>query len=225
MADERRGEWQITGDRRGVSTRPVRREAQIARPEETRERWRQWAQSILAAENEWMILDTETTGISRDADILEFAAVTPSGRPLADCLIRPVGRIPQNISALTGITNEMVMGAPRFVFAYSDQLQPLLTTRRVLAYNVSFDVRLLRSNIQRHCRREWQPVGQDCLMRAYAAYRGERFPAGHSMAGRVRPHTLENACRQMSLRHDDAHRALNDCIVSAQLLQAMAHRA
>lgn len=187
-----------------------------------RAEWRRWARDILVADDAWMIVDTETTGTHREADIIEFAAVTPSGKVLADCLIRPGGPIPRFITELTGITDAMVAQAARFPFAYTETLLPHLHTRGIIAYNAPFDVRMIRQNIQRHCRRTWEPVDQTCLMRAYGKWRGECYPPGHAWAGRVMVHRLGVACAQLGIAHDHAHRALGDCLVTAQLLQAMA---
>jgi DNA polymerase-3 subunit epsilon len=187
-----------------------------------RERWRRWAKQILRANSAWMILDTETTGFGKQADIIEIAAVTPTGRVLFDHLIRPVGPIPPHISQITGISKAMVANAPTFAALYREALRTHLTTRKILAFNAPFDVRMVRSNIARHCDLVWQPVESACLMQAYAAYRNERFPPDHSQAGSSVIHSLEVACRQMGIPHENAHRALGDCLVSAKLLRAMA---
>lgn len=201
------------------------RSTQVAEPPRrpaAQAQWRDWARSVLADEDAWMIVDTETTGTHNEADIIEFAAVTPSGKVLADCLIRPVGAIPPFITELTGITDAMVARAPRFAFAYAETLHPHLSARGILAYNAPFDVRMIRQNVQRHCRRAWEPVEQACLMRAYGKWRGECYPQGHGWAGRVMVHKLGVACRQLGIPHDHAHRALDDCLVTVKLLQAMA---
>ena len=186
--------------------------------ESGRARMRRWARTILAADDRWMILDTETTGIGADDDIIEVAAVTPRGEPLIDCLIRPGRRIPYEITRLTGIRDEMVAGSPSFRVAWEQSLAQQLGARSILAYNAPFDVRMLRQNIQRHCGLVWSPVGSDCLMRAYARYCGER-----QRRGGYRSHRLSEACAQMGIAHEHAHRALADCLVSARLLQAMAN--
>ncbi|HZC06502.1 MAG TPA: 3'-5' exonuclease [Ktedonobacterales bacterium] len=178
---------------------------------------RRWAQGVLAANDRWMILDTETTGFGNTDDIIEVAAVTPRGETLIDCLIRPGRRIPYEITRLTGISNEMVAGSPRFPFAWQNILNTHLGARGVIAYNAPFDIRMLTQNIQRHCGLAWSPVRSDCLMRAYASYRGDRMASGG-----YRSHKLGVACAQMGITHEHAHRALGDCLVSAQLLRALA---
>lgn len=185
--------------------------------ESGRVRMRRWAQRILAADERWMILDTETTGFGAGAEIIEVAAVTPRGETLIDCLIQPGRRVPLEITRLTGISEGMLVGSPHFRLAWEQALASQLGARGVIAYNAPFDIRMLRQNIQRHCGMDWSPVGSECLMRAYARYRGERMASGG-----YRSHKLGVACAQMGILHDHAHRALGDCVASARLLQAMA---
>ena len=192
--------------------------AASAAPGSARARMRRWAQSILEADDRWMILDTETTGFGNTDDIIEVAAVTPRGETLIDCLIRPARRIPYEITQLTGISNDVVAGSPRFPFAWQHILNTHLGARGIIAYNAPFDIRMLTQNIQRHCGIAWSPVRSDCLMRAYASYHGER-----TTSGGYRSHKLGVACAHMGIKHDHAHRALDDCLVSAQLLRAMAN--
>jgi DNA polymerase-3 subunit epsilon len=191
-------------------------------PAKNREHWRAWAGDILAHDDAWMILDVEATGGGLEDDITEVAAVTPGGRVLVDTLIRPTIPIPPFVVALTGITDAMVAPAPPFAAVYTRVLKSHLTGRGVIAYDDTSDIRILRRNIQRHCHIAWNPIGHHDLMRAYASYRDERYPAGHARAGRVRMHRLESACHQMDIPHPHAHRALGDCLASAALLRAMA---
>lgn len=188
------------------------------RPAPDRERIRRWAQGILAAERRWMILDTETTGFGNNDDIIEVAAVTPRGEVLVNTLIQPGRRIPAEITRITGIADHMVADSPRFRTVWERSLAGHFGARGIIAYNAPFDIRMLRQNILRHCGVTWSPAGSDCLMRAYASYRGEPAMRG----GGYRNHKLGIACAHMGIAHDHAHRALDDCLVSARLLHAMA---
>jgi DNA polymerase-3 subunit epsilon len=180
-------------------------------PNAARDQGRAWARTILAAEDAWLILDLETTGVGKAAEIIEVAAITLTGRTLVDRLVHPGIPIPRDITRLTGIGDAMVRDAPRFAALYRDVLRPELAQRKVLVYNVGFDVPMLRWNIARHCDEAWEPVGKDCLMQAYARYRGDG-----------RRYSLGVACQHMGIHQANAHRALGDCLVSAALLRAMA---
>jgi len=65
---------------------------------------------------EFHVVDLETTGLSRGCEILEIGAVhVAAGRRVSHffSLIRPSGRIPAKITALTGIDDRTVRDAPR----------------------------------------------------------------------------------------------------------------
>ena len=66
----------------------------------------------------YAIVDIETTGGQSPADrITEIAIIIHDGEKIIDeftSLINPERRIPYFVSRLTGISDEMVMDAPRF---------------------------------------------------------------------------------------------------------------
>lgn len=88
-------------------------------------------------------LDIETTGLDRRSDsIIEIAAVRFKGNRIEEefqTLIDPGKRIPDNITALTGIDNAMVRNAPRI-----DEVIPRLidfcADSPILGQNVQFDL-------------------------------------------------------------------------------------
>ena len=63
-------------------------------------------------------------------------------------LIRPEGRIPEFISRLTGITNEMVADAPRFA-EVATEIYERLDGRLFIAHNARFDYGFLRNAFER----------------------------------------------------------------------------
>ncbi|MBC7901912.1 MAG: GIY-YIG nuclease family protein [Gemmatimonadaceae bacterium] len=95
----------------------------------------------------YAIVDIETTGGHASANgITEVAIVLHNGRETEGkyhTLINPGIPIPRYITALTGISNEMVYGAPTFA-AVATQLFNLLQGRVFVAHNVNFDFSFLR---------------------------------------------------------------------------------
>jgi nucleoid DNA-binding protein len=51
----------------------------------------QWAQQMLQQDG-WVMLDTETTGLERDDEVIELAVIGKDGTVLLDTLVRPQGR-------------------------------------------------------------------------------------------------------------------------------------
>ena len=55
----------------------------------------QWAQSLFALPT-FCILDTETTGLDDNAEIVEIAIIDKEERTLINQLVKPTQRIPRN---------------------------------------------------------------------------------------------------------------------------------
>lgn len=93
-------------------------------------------------EQDVVILDTETTGLSvQDNELIEISAALLSGRTISerfDTFVHPMGPIPAEITALTGITNADVAQAPDARTAVA-RLAEFVAGRPVVAHNATFD--------------------------------------------------------------------------------------
>lgn len=98
---------------------------------------RTWARAALT-DPHVVILDTETTGLSDDARIVDIAVTTVSGEVLLDTVINPGEPIPASATAIHGITDAMVTDAPTFA-QILPRLTDAVTGKRVLVYNLSYD--------------------------------------------------------------------------------------
>ena len=99
--------------------------------------------------NVYVTLDLETTGLDpkRDA-ITEIGAVKFSGdQVLAEyqTLVNPKRRIPLEIQQLTGITPEMVAGAPS-LHQVLPALRELVGNLPIIGHNIGFDLSFLRQS-------------------------------------------------------------------------------
>lgn len=101
-------------------------------------------------EGEVVILDTETTGFFDGKNrITEIAMVRMRGTEVIERysqLINPGIPIPQGISDITGITNEMVVGEPT-IFEESSRIRSFLGDADIVAHNAGFDKRFLDAEV------------------------------------------------------------------------------
>jgi DNA polymerase III subunit epsilon len=131
-----------------------------------------WARALLA-EGTAFILDTETTGLGFDAEIVAIAIVDLRGKLVLESLIKPNGVIEPEAIAVHGITAEMVDKAPGFDWIYS-QLVYLLPGRTVVCYNAEFDARMLAQSARRLGFLASDFLERtNCAMEMYADYIGE----------------------------------------------------
>jgi DNA polymerase-3 subunit epsilon len=98
------------------------------------------------------VVDLETTGSTEADSITEFGAVKVRGGEVLgefQTLVNPRSHIPPLIAVLTGITNQMVAGAPTL----SQVLPAFLAFAAqtvIVAHNAPFDVGFLRRACQEH---------------------------------------------------------------------------
>ena len=66
--------------------------------------------------NDWVLWDTETTGIGRTAEIVQIGVLASDGSVLLDTLVRPLNRkrISADATAIHGITMKMLVDAPSY---------------------------------------------------------------------------------------------------------------
>lgn len=102
--------------------------------------------SIIAFPNDFCVVDLETTGLMPEWDeIIEIGAIKViNGQEVErfQTFVKPEYEIPEFITELTGITNEMVADAPGPGYALPTFLE-FLGDLPIVGYNVGFDVRFL----------------------------------------------------------------------------------
>ena len=156
-------------------------------------------------------VDLETTGGTAEAHrIIEVGIVLLDDGVVVEqwsSLVDPGRRIPSSIEAFTGITNDMVAGAPSFA-DLRDEVRCRLAGRLFVAHNARFDYGFVRSEFRRLGERFAAPVL--CTVRLSRALHDA--PGRHNLDALIERHGLECA---------DRHRALGDAAVLPPLLAAL----
>jgi DNA polymerase III epsilon subunit-like protein len=169
----------------------------------------QWAKDLLVSKD-FVVFDSETTGLSSPVDFVEIAVVSPHGETLFDSLLKPSCRIEAAARAVHGHSARSLSGAPRFFEVYADLLE-VLYKRRVIVFNASYDRRVWDTTVGRLGARGALAgglPGWECAMRQYARFVGERSKRG----GGYRPQKLPGG----------DHTALGDALATLRLIKRMA---
>lgn len=149
---------------------------QIVADDLAQQRWNEararsiaWAAEV-AADPRTVYLDTETTGFGPRAEIVDIAVVGATGELLLESLVQPERRIPRDASAIHGITDADIRGAPRWNEIYPDVAR-VIAGRRVVVYNVTFDRQMVAQACDSYALDE-PAVDWDCAMKKYAGFHG-----------------------------------------------------
>ncbi|MEJ6979026.1 exonuclease domain-containing protein [Pedobacter sp. P351] len=155
----------------------------------------------------YAIVDIETTGGHASANgITEIAIVLHDGNKVTrkyETLINPQKHIPIYISALTGISNEMVANAPLFS-EVATEVFSLLHDKIFIAHNVNFDYSFLKYHLSA-CGYELQ-TKKLCTVRLSRKV----FPG-------LLSYSLGKLCKQLQVELTNHHRAGGDAEATAIL--------
>ncbi len=153
-------------------------------------------------------MDIETTGgMATQDSITEVAAVVTDGKNIKDqfqSLVYTHQPVPDHITALTGITNEMLRDAPPFN-DLAPALREFLSGHVFVAHNVSFDYGFLKAHFQR--------AGIDYKAKRLCTVRLARkvFPG-------LPGYSLGKLCTWFGITNHRRHRAMGDALATTQLL-------
>ncbi|SIS46141.1 DNA polymerase-3 subunit epsilon [Neptunomonas antarctica] len=156
----------------------------------------------------YAVIDIETTGgRAQQHRITEVGIVKMIGGEVVaqwQSLINPQRHIPQNITALTGINNDMVADAPLFS-EVADDIDEFTNGCVFVAHNVNFDYGFIKeefNRLERHYRRP-----KLCTVREMRKH-FKGLPS----------YSLANLTRHFGIDMQRHHRAMSDAIAAGELL-------
>jgi DNA polymerase-3 subunit epsilon len=154
------------------------------------------------------VTDIETTGSHASGNsIIEIGIVVYDGESIVEefsSLVDPGIRIPSYITGLTGITNDMLQGAPAF-HQIADRLEEIFDGALFVAHNVNFDHSFIRAEFAA-IGINWNPARLCTMRMARKAFPGQKS------------YGLNAICSWMDLTNEHAHRALSDARVASEIL-------
>ena len=166
-----------------------------------------------------IFFDTETTGLNADDEIVELAITDELGNEIYCQRFKPSKKMNPKASQLTGITDDMLIDMPSFASEF-DKIKSIFTNAdQSIAYNIDFDVRLLLQTCEKYdIDTNWiSKINKRCAMMMYSNY----AYCWYNTVAAAKRYKLTDACSKMSIKIQNAHSAVGDCIMTAHLVRAM----
>ncbi len=159
----------------------------------------------------YAVIDVETTGLNASRDrITEVAIYIHDGEKMVErfeSLVNPECHIPHHITALTGISNKLVLDAPRF-FEIARKIVELTEGMTIVAHNAAFDYNFLRSEFKR----------------LYYDFRRKTL-CTKKLSRKLMPglasYGLGSLCRHLGIANPARHRAGGDAVATMRLLEKL----
>ena len=165
-------------------------------------------------------IDLETTGTTSTVDrITEIGIVRVQDGELLEewsTLVNPECPIPEEIQALTGITNAMVRDAPTFS-QVAAEVRERLADHLFVAHNARFDYGFVKNEF----RRLEMPFTADVLCTVRLSRRLYPEAVGHSLDALIARHGLEDAVAGDAASRTGRHSALGDARVLWRFVQRL----
>ena len=165
-----------------------------------------WKSTQLSLDEvEFVVLDTETTGLRPGGDrVIEVAGIRLRGGEVLDSfssLVNPGRRIPPFIVQFTGITQEMVAKAPTSEKVFRE-FQHFVDGAIIVGHNVGFDIGFLAY--------EMQLLGQ-----AFPIDGLDTIPLARRFLPGLRRFKLDLVAQHLKIPAANRHRAMGDAKVTA----------
>lgn len=164
--------------------------------------------------DDFIVLDCESTGVGKGAEVCELAIVDyRSGDVLFNSLLHPYnldGYDTSKAREVNGISSALLCVAPSLPEVWPDVLA-ILQSKHVTSFNTQFDLPLIRGSVQ-----IWDievpPIPATCLMKLTTAFLERDFYV-----------SLDEASSFFCVEPGMRHRALGDCLTTIEVIRAMKH--
>ncbi|HMR01500.1 MAG TPA: 3'-5' exonuclease, partial [Candidatus Gracilibacteria bacterium] len=151
----------------------------------------------------FVALDIETTGFDAEKDqVIEIAAIKFDDNKVIDTfdtLVHPNRNVPPIIIHMTGISDEMLEGAPQFE-DIKEKLVQFIGKHPIVGHNISFDVGFLN---QKGC--------------ALTNPLFDTLDLASMLIPGLPSYSLDTLTRSLKIKHENKHRALSDTQATQEL--------
>lgn len=160
----------------------------------------------------FVVLDTETTGMNARDEVIELAVVGMDGSVLYDSTFSPTVMVSPGAAAVNHLNNELLYYSPNFADEWQ-KIKASIGDKTILGHNLAFDKTMVRQTAQRY---GINPNESDELFKDY--YDSWRIAKKYID---TKSYSLENLSHLLGIKRKETHRACDDCIMTLEFLNRL----
>lgn len=168
--------------------------------------------NLLNFPSSFVVVDIETTGLDPQFDeIIEIGAIKVVDGNVTNTyntLVKPTNEVDDYITELTGITNEMLEGAPSIKVVINN-FYDFIGDNVILGHNVNFDINFLYDELFNHHNLE---LNNDFV---------DTMRIGRYLLKDLKHHRLIDIANNYGISILGNHRSLKDCEITLQIYNNM----
>lgn len=162
-------------------------------------------------DDNYIILDTETTGMGKLDQVIELGIIDCDGNVLYESLFNPGVNISSEIMRITGIRNGDLLDAPNFGDEWKS-IKKIIQGKIVIGYNTNFDIRMLQQTIDIY--------DIDCEIENVIDEKVDILKTVKKLL-ELESYKQEDVAKALNANKFQAHRAVNDCLTLLEIIKKL----
>lgn len=160
--------------------------------------------------NEFVVLDTETTGLTGDDEVIQVGITDMHGKELYSKWFYPEQEVNPYAAKVNHKTKKLLNGNPIFSESDWEEIKKVINGRPVLGHNIPFDKRLLSQTLKRY------GISDDTDT-VFAVMYDSKVLAKKWI--RAKSYHLDDLATQVGITRDEKHEAVDDCKMTAEFIE------
>ena len=159
--------------------------------------------------NNFVVIDTETTGMTANDEVIELAVVDMDGTVLYDSTFCPITEVNPFAASVNNLTNDCLCSSPKFTDEW-DKIKSFIGNKKILAHNTKFDQRIIKQTLEKY------NIDSSVVDSLFAdCYDSVNIAKKHLD---LQSYSLENIAHSLGIKRIESHRAADDCIMTLEVL-------
>ena len=169
----------------------------------------------LGLTGDFVLFDTETTGLDKDDEIIELAVLSSSGKILFNKRFCPEKAIHPMAAKCNHLSKKILENEPKFSIEDVKELVQLFKGKTIVGHNVAFDIRLLAQTVRRYN----LPVKEDSILSLTDRSFDTKLVSKKFI--KTKSYALNNLTTLVGITREEQHNAADDCLMTLEFLNRL----